>query len=246
MQTLRIEGRTVAVTGARGGLGNALANRLEKEGAQVDRISRGMPFYPQNYDMLFLNAGFGMIHSAAKNMRAFDFEEMVQVNLIKTIRDAQLALEYGAIHVHVVGSILSVVSSPLYALYAATKHGLRGWAYGAARELPGRVSISYPNGIRTNYFANLRGDAALLQGYAAQVEQAQSQYDAPEDVADGIVTGIQYGAREIIPTAYAYHWFMSNNEDMRRMWIPGLQVPSTLPWEWWQQIASYYEVANAH
>jgi short-subunit dehydrogenase len=247
MELLRLEGRTAAVTGARGGLGTALADALEKEGATVDRISRGMLFAPQNYELLFLNAAFGMIHSAGKRLEAFDFQEMVQVNLIKTIEDAQLALDAGAIHVHVVGSIVGLVGSPLYGLYGATKAGLRNWAYAAAREMPGRVSISHCNGIRTNYFNNLRGDKDLLAYYGAQVEAAQHTYDSPEEVAEGILDGIQYGAREIIPTAFAEEWILKNvaAEDVSRMWAPGMRRPSIAPWDWHEHIAAYYAAVNA-
>ena len=246
------QGKSVAVTGAGGGLGSALAADLERRGAVVTRITRqGGPgltletWVPYLYDMLILNAGFGMIEQANLSLETDDFEAMVDLNLIVPIRDAQSALEDGCEHVHVVGSIISVVGSPLYSLYAATKYGLRGWAYSAARELPGRVSISYPNGIRTNYFANLRGNADLLAVYAKQVQQAQAEYDTPEAVAEGILTGMRYGAREIIPTRYALEWFVRNEEDIRRMWHPGLVTPSLEPFPWWNEVAAWWDGCNA-
>ena len=241
MGRLRLTGRTAIVTGARGGLGEALANTLESMGVKVQRISRGDEWNPTNYELLFLNAGFGMLQSSAKSFHnVADVQEMFDVNLLTPLRQAQHALENGAVHVHVVGSVLSIVSAPLYALYAASKHALRGWAYGAARELPGRVSISYPNGIATAYFANLRGDATLLAQYSEAVVHARHAYDTPEAVAAGILDGIRYGAREIIPTSYALEWFVRNGEDIRRMWHPGLTQPSVEHFDWWDAIASHY------
>lgn len=254
MQSLRLTGRSAAVTGASSGLGKALCAALVAEGVSVTGISRGNSrtsfahpdtWNPEDYDLVFFNSGFGMIYSSSQAIRVMgDVDEMFRVNLLNPIVQAQKALAAGAIHTHFVGSIISIVSSPLYALYAATKYGLRGWAYGAARELPGRVSISYPNGIRTHYFANLRGDPALLAQYAGQVEAAQDEYDTPEAVAAGIVEGIQWGAREIVPTEYALTWFEKNGEDVRRMWYPGLRAPSEQRWDWWEAVWAHIEVAN--
>src|SRR3990167_9730681 len=67
MGRLRLTGRTAIVTGARGGLGAALANTLESMGVKVQRISRGDEWNPTNYELLFLNAGFGMLQSSAKS-----------------------------------------------------------------------------------------------------------------------------------------------------------------------------------
>ncbi len=254
MQRFTYTNKLVAVTGAGGGLGEALANSLEQRGAVVARISRqGFPeegmtpetWQPYLYDAVFLSAGFGMLQAADTVLETHDFHEMVALNLVSTIGDAQCALAHSCEHVHIVGSIISIVGSPGYALYAATKYGLRGWAYSAARELPGRVSISYPNGMRTAYFKHLRGDPALLAQYAGAVEQAQAEYDSPEAVAEGILNGISYGAREIIPTRYALDWFLRNGEDVRRMWHPGLTFPSNEPFPWWNDIEAWYAKVHA-
>jgi len=249
MQQLQFTGRTAAVTGASGGLGHALIGALRNAGAQVTGISRQYStphtpatWNPADYDLVIFNAGFGYMQpSDAPLYERNDVTEMFTVNLLQVIDQAQSALAAGALHVHVVGSILSIVSCPYYAIYAATKYGLRGWAYGAARELPGRVSISYPNGIRTPYFQHLRGDPALLAAYAGQVEQAQQQYDTPDAVAQGILAGIASGAREIIPTTYALEWFIKNGEDIGRMWHPRLSQPSVEPFDWWKAVATYYD-----
>jgi short-subunit dehydrogenase len=168
---------------------------------------------------------------------------MIRVNVVDTIRDAQAALAAGARHVHVVGSVQGVVSSPHLALYSATKYALRGWAYGSARELPGRVSISYPNGMRTGFFGALGGDPALLARYGAAVDEAAAGYDDPDDVAAGILEGIAWGAREIVPTAFALAWFRKNEEDLRRMWHPGLRQPSVERFEWWDAVAAHWRTA---
>jgi short-subunit dehydrogenase len=232
-------GRRVAVTGARGGLGARLVARLATRGARVTPVSRGTAWSPPEHDVLVLNAGMGLVQrSGAPVLPAVD--EMFRVNVRDPIAQAQAALAAGALHVHVVGSVQSIVSSPHLALYSATKYALRGWAYGAARELPGRVSISYPNGMRTAFFARLAGDPALLAAYATDVAAAEAGYDDPDDVARGILEGLACGAREIIPTSFALGWFRKNEEDVRRMWHPGLTTPSVERFRWWDEVESYW------
>jgi short-subunit dehydrogenase len=236
---LRFTGRTVAVTGARGGLGTALVERLGALGARVTPVSRGTAWEPNGHQVLVLNAGFGMLQSSADPLRP-EASEMFRTNVLDTIAQAQAALAAGAVHVHVVGSVQSIVSAPNLALYSASKYALRGWAYGSARELPGRVSISYPNGIRTRFFASLKGDPRQLAAYAAQVEGAQADYDEPDVVAGGILEGISWGGREIIPTPFALNWFVKNGEDIRRMWHPGLAQPSVEEWDWWPAVRAHF------
>ena len=238
-QLFRWTGRKIAVTGARGGLGSALVSKLKALGCIVTPVSRGTDWDPSDHDILFLNAGFGLVQSSADPVLESAIE-MFRVNVLDTVNQAQKALAHRALHVHVVGSVQAIVSSPHLALYSASKYALRGWAYGSARELPGRVSISYPNGIRTNFFTSLQGDPKLLSMYAQQVEATQSMYDDPGAVATGILEGISWGAREIIPTQFALEWFTRNGEDIRRMWHPGLQQPSVERWDWWDQIQAYY------
>jgi len=231
-------GRKTAVTGASGGLGAALATTLSARGAEVTAISRGDEWDPADFDCLFLNASFGMLQSSADPVHA-DAREMFDVNVLRTIEQAQTALAAGASHVHVVGSNQSVVAAPASALYSATKYAVRGWAYASARELPGRVSISYPNGIATNFFKNLRGDPVLLADYHARVADAQSSYDSAESVATGIVDGVSWCGREIIPTEFSLAWFVRNGEDIRRMWHPGLEQPSQEEFDWWSLVRSH-------
>ena len=233
-------GKTVAVTGARGGLGQALCQALRESGALVTPISRDDVWNPADYACVFFNAGFGFLQSSRDPLFPMA-PELFAVNLLTPITLAQQALAAGTLHVHMVGSILSLVSSPLMSLYAATKYGLRGWAYGSARELPGRVSISYPNGIKTAYFRNLQGDPAILAGYHAQVTSAEANYDTPDMVAAGILEGIRYGGREIVPTMSAYDWCVKNEEPIRRMWVPGLQQPSVERFDWWEQVHAHWQ-----
>jgi short-subunit dehydrogenase len=232
------EGRKTVVTGASQGLGAALVTELRGRGADVTPVSRGDAWDPADFDCLFLNASFGVMQSSASPL-GDDVREMFEVNVLRTIDQAHTALAAGASHVHIVGSHQSIVAAPHSALYSATKHAVRGWAYGSARELPGRVSISYPGGIATNFFRNLRGDPALLADYHARVAEVESTYDTAEDVAKGIVDGITFCAREIIPTAIALDWFERNGEAISRMWHPGLEQPSRDEWDWWTLVRSH-------
>ncbi|MEM9176039.1 MAG: SDR family NAD(P)-dependent oxidoreductase [Myxococcota bacterium] len=231
-------GRKTVVTGASQGLGAALVAELRGRGADVTPVSRGDDWDPADFDCLFLNASFGLLQSSASPLGA-DVREMFDVNVLRTIEQAHKALAAGASHVHVVGSNQSIVAAPASALYSATKHAVRGWAYGSARELPGRVSISYPGGIATNFFKNLRGDEEMLADYLSRVEDAKANYDTPDDVARGIVDGVHFCAREIIPTPFALEWFERNGEDVSRMWHPGLEQPSRAKWDWWTLVRAH-------
>jgi short-subunit dehydrogenase len=233
-------GKIIAVTGASGGLGLALVEQLGEQGARVERIARDAQWEPAGFDIVFLNAAIGYVQASDRQVLD-DAQQMFQINFLQTVNDAQRALSGKCNHVHVVGSVVSHISAPHLALYAASKHALRGWAYGAARELPGRISISYPNGMRSKFFNNLKGDPALIELYSSQVEKAQEDYDHPELVAQGILAGIQMGAREIIPTPYALDWFVKNEVDIRRMWHPRLAQPSVEKWDWWDAVLRHLD-----
>ncbi len=233
-------GKSIAVTGASGGLGRELVKQLTEQGAQVEGIARHARWEPADFDMVFLNAAVGYVQ-ASDQLVLDDAQQMFQINFLQTVNDAQRALRGACQHVHVVGSVVSHISAPHLALYAASKHALRGWAYGAARELPGRVSISYPNGMRSKFFNHLKGDPVLIDHYSSQVEQAQGDYDHPEPVAQGILAGIQMGAREIIPTPYALDWFVKNEVDIRRMWHCQLAQPSVAHWDWWDDVLRHLD-----
>lgn len=233
-------GKNIAVTGTSGGLGFALVEQLGEQGARVERIARHAHWEPADYDMVFLNAAVGHVQ-ASNQLVLEDAKEMFQLNFLQTVSDAQRALRGKCQHVHVVGSVVSHISAPHLALYAASKHALRGWAYGAVRELPGRISISYPNGMRSKFFNSLKGDPSLVEHYSSQVEMAQQAYDHPEHVANGILVGIQIGAREIIPTPYALDWFVKNEVDIRRMWHPPLDQPSVEKWDWWDAVLRHLD-----
>lgn len=233
-------GKNIAVTGTSGGLGLALADQLIEHGARVERIARHAQWEPTDFDIVFLNAAVGYVQASDRQLFD-DAQQMFEINFLQTVNDAQRALSGKCQHVHVVGSVVSHISAPHLALYAASKYALRGWAYGAARELPGRVSISYPNGMRSKFFNNLKGDPALIEHYSLQVEKTQEEYDYPELVAQGILVGIQMGAREIIPTRFALEWFVKNEVDIRRMWHPQLEQPSIEMWDWWDAVISHLE-----
>jgi hypothetical protein len=46
--------------------------------------------------------------------------------------------------------------------------------------------------------------------------------------------------REIIPSDFALGWFRKNEEDVRRMWHPGLRQPSVERFDWWEAVAAHW------
>src|SRR3990167_10554276 len=219
------ENKRVAVTGAGSGLGLALLNQLNNAGVEAKRIPREHVWNEVSFDCVILNAAVGHIQSTDIPVLE-DADHMFLLNFLNTVKLAQKLLASDVKHIHVVGSVVSHVSAPHLALYSASKYALRGWAYGAARDLPGRVSISYPNGMKSEFFNNICGQKDLIEKYTVDAGKAQIDYDSPDVVAKGILEGIQWGAREIIPSQFSYEWFVKNEVDIRRMWYPTLKQPS--------------------
>lgn len=229
------EEKRVAVTGASSGVGEALVKRLRALGAYAFRIERNRQaiFDPRGFQYVFLVAGVGWVQSA-RTPYLQKCQEVWNVNLLNPINRAQAALSSSDAHVHLVGSVQSLIAGVHHGIYAATKHGLRGWAYAAARELPGRVSISYPNGIKdSGYFSNLLGPEEDVRAYQAKVKAVLEEKDTSDDVAAGILEGVSWGGREILPTLGTYEWAKKNEVDTRRMWYPGCLQPSEMRWDWW-------------
>lgn len=148
----RFDGKVALVTGGRMGIGLAIAERLQAEGARVFTAQRGedtrfegieadladpaaaeavvaeIVARAGRLDILVNNAGF-MQEARAEDMSLADWNRMIAVNLTAPfllIRAAlpQLRAARGAI-VNI-GSIEGIGCNPHHAAYSATKAGLHG------------------------------------------------------------------------------------------------------------------------
>lgn len=148
----RLDGKVALVTGGRTGIGQAIARRLEADGARVFTAQRGAdaerewidadltnPADPAlvvaevvakagRLDILVNNAGV-MQESRAEDMPLVDWERSLMVNLTAPFLLIKAALPYlrtvqGSI-VNI-GSIEGLGSNPRHAAYCASKAGLHG------------------------------------------------------------------------------------------------------------------------
>lgn len=146
-------------------------------------------------DVLVNNAGLLLFGSVGEEPAVLR-RQAIETNLVAPI-ELTLALlptleRSAPSRVVNVGSMLGDIALPLFAVYATTKFGLRGWSAALRRELAGRgVGVTYvaPRGART--------PAAEALGPA--VEAFGMTLEAPEIVARQIAAGIVAEARAVYP-----------------------------------------------
>ncbi len=149
----------------------ALADEIQNEGGEalvvpVDVASREeiqvmvdtvLDVYGR-IDILFNNAGFGRLDWLEALDPARDIETQVQVNLLGVIQVTRAVLPHmlarrGGQIINMV-SVAGWIAAPLYTLYAATKHGVRGFTDALRRETAPfglRVSGIYPGPAATEF-----------------------------------------------------------------------------------------------
>jgi meso-butanediol dehydrogenase / (S,S)-butanediol dehydrogenase / diacetyl reductase len=165
-------GRVALVTGGRSGIGQAIARRLEADGARVFTAQRGAdterewieadlanPEHPARVvtevvaragrlDVLVNNAGV-MQEARAEDMSLADWDRTIMVNLTAPfllIRAAMPHLRAARGAIVNVGSIEGLGSNPRHAAYCASKAGLHG--------LTRAIAIDHgPDGVRCNAVA---------------------------------------------------------------------------------------------
>lgn len=109
-------------------------------------------------DILFNNAGFGRLNWLENLNPPRDIQTQVAVNLLGTIEVTRTVLPHmlkrGRGHIINMSSIAGHIGAPTYAVYAATKFGLRGFTESLRREVAPRgirVSGIYPGPAATEF-----------------------------------------------------------------------------------------------
>lgn len=109
-------------------------------------------------DILFNNAGFGRLNWLESLNPPRDIQTQVAVNLLGTIEVTRIVLPHmlkrGKGHIINMSSIAGYIGAPTYAVYAATKFGLRGFTESLRREVGPRgikVSGIYPGPAATEF-----------------------------------------------------------------------------------------------
>lgn len=143
--------------------GEALS--VETDISQLDQIQGLVETTLKHFgqiDVLFNNAGFGRTKWLEEMDPERDIELQIQVNLNGLIQMTRAVLlhmlERRSGHIINMASLAGFVATPTYSIYAATKHGVRGFTEALRREVgiwDIHVSAIYPGGVKTEFGQHL-------------------------------------------------------------------------------------------
>lgn len=213
-----LEGKTVLITGASGGLGGLVAEQLTAEGARVIALGRSRPaanvveflqhdlstpagieaaalaVEGRRWDILVNLAGVQHFGPVEREDPAHLLSGYL-VNLIAPIRLAQALAPgmkaRGSGQIVNIGSIFGSINFAHFATYSSAKAGLRGFSQALRRELAGTgVDVTYvaPRAVRTAMVSDRVLEFAKL---------TQMHIDPPEATAQRIVSAIRARRRDV-------------------------------------------------
>lgn len=218
--------RTALVTGAAGGIGRAIVERLERDGAQVLELDLVTGFDVADptpwqsidrVDLACLNAGITTSTADITELTADEYRRVVTVNVdgvVYGVRRLARDMEDGdAIVVTAsLAGLTGVESDPIYAL---TKHAVVGFVRSVAPQLAER-------GIRINAVCPGFADTPMVAGeLRASLEEAGFPLLSAEEVAEAVLIAARSeGTGEA--------WVLQPGRDpepYRFRGIPGPRVP---------------------
>jgi NAD(P)-dependent dehydrogenase (short-subunit alcohol dehydrogenase family) len=190
--------KTALVTGSAGGIGRAIVERLEHEGAEVLQLDLVTGFDVSDptawesvdrVELACLNAGVGTGAASIRELTAEQFRRVVGVNVdgvVYGVRRLARVMDEGD-GIVVTASLAGLTTMVLDPIYAGTKHFLVGFIRSVAPQLAER-------GITINAVCPAVVDTPMLDPIRDRLATTKIEMLQPEQIADAVLTAARDGS----------------------------------------------------